>query len=200
MTRVLIVDDHEVVRQGLGAALATMGFTSIEYAGSVVAARSKIAVFNPAAAIIDLNLPDGSGFEIVQWLRSISSEIAILVLSLNSGDQFVRAAKTSGANAYLSKSQSVQEIVAALTFALSSPHSFSSVFSTHKNELKELTAREFDVLHLLAQGSNNSSISTQLFISPSTVKTHISSILRKLCADNRTMAVRMAREAGLLTQ
>lgn len=200
MIRVLIVDDHEVVRQGLGEALTQQGFASIEYAGSVITARSKIAVFNPTAAIIDLNLPDGSGFEIVQWLRAISSEIAIVILSLNSGDRFVQAAKISGANAYLSKSQSVQEIVAALSFALSSPQSFSSRFSTDKSGFEELTAREFDVLYLLAKGSKNSFISTQLFISPSTVKTHVSSILRKLSAENRTTAVRKAREAGLLSQ
>lgn len=200
MTRVLIVDDHEVVRLGLGEALTKQGFDFIEFAGSVKSARSKITVFNPDAAIIDLNLPDGSGFEIVQWLREISSEIAIVILSLNSGDRFVHAAKVSGANAYLSKAQSTQEIVAALSFALSSPHSFSSRFSTQKSKFEELTAREFDVLFLLAKGSKNSSISTQLFISPSTVKTHISSILRKLSAENRTTAVRKAQEAGLLTQ
>jgi DNA-binding response OmpR family regulator len=72
MTRLLVVDDHDVVRQGLIAALRSFGFENIDSAGSVKEARSKIAVFSPEAIIVDLNLPDGSGFEIVKWVRSIS--------------------------------------------------------------------------------------------------------------------------------
>ena len=72
MTRLLIIDDHAVVRQGLVQAFCDKGFDSIETAGNLKEGRAKIAAFNPEAIIVDLNLPDGSGLEIVQWVRSFT--------------------------------------------------------------------------------------------------------------------------------
>jgi DNA-binding NarL/FixJ family response regulator len=200
MTRFLIVDDHEVVRNGLCAALASAGFEDIQTAATVAQARSKVAALNPDAVIVDLNLPDGSGFEIVQWVRKFSKTTAIIVLSLNSGEQFVKASQSAGANAYLSKSQSLQEITSAIAFALVNPESFSSKFTVHHSELQNLTARELDVLQLMADGASNLNICATLFISSSTVKTHVSAILRKLDVVNRTQAVSKARTIGLLLQ
>jgi DNA-binding NarL/FixJ family response regulator len=102
MTRLLIIDDHAVVRQGLVQAFKDNGFASIETAASLAEARSKVAAFNPEAIIVDLNLPDGSGLEIVQWVRKHSTKIAIIILSLNDPAQFIKVARSSGANAYLS--------------------------------------------------------------------------------------------------
>ena len=198
MTRILVIDDHDVVRKGLITSLKAHGFEGIESAESVKGARSKIATFNPQAIIVDINLPDGSGFDVVQWVRKLSKEIAILVLSLNPADQFAAIAKAAGANAYLSKSQGIDEIIASLRFAISHPHTFTSSLITNKSHDWQLTPREIDVLTLLAHGENNSAISSTLYISLSTVKTHISSILRKLDAGNRTAAVKAAREKGLL--
>ncbi len=198
MTRLLVVDDHDVVRQGLISALSTFGFEATDSAGSVEEARSKIAVFNPDAIIVDLNLPDGSGFEIVKWVRSLSSRTAIVVLSLNGSSSFAQMARTSGANSYLSKTQSIDEIVSAVNFALKSPHTFTSKLHDAADHVVDLTPREFDVLFLIARGSSNQEISRTMFLSISTVKTHISSLLRKLGATNRTSAIKVAREKGLL--
>lgn len=200
MTRLLIVDDHEVVRNGLCTALASAGFIDIQTAATVAQARSKVAALNPDAVIVDLNLPDGSGFEIVQWVRKFSKKTAIIVLSLNSGEQFVQASQLAGANAYLSKSQSLQEITSAIAFALVNPESFSSKFTARHSDHQNLTARELDVLQLMAAGSSNQGICSTLFISSATVKTHVSAILRKLDAENRTQAVAKARTIGLLLQ
>lgn len=200
MTRLLIVDDHEVVRNGLCAALNSAGFKDIQTAATVAQARSKVAALNPDVVIVDLNLPDGSGFEIVQWVRKFSKKIAIVILTLNSGEQFVKASQSAGANAYLSKSQSLQEITSAITFALANPKSFSSRFTLHESEHQKLTAREHDVLQLMADGATNLEICKILFISSATVKTHVSAILRKLEAANRTQAVAKARTVGLLLQ
>ena len=126
MTRLLIIDDHAVVRQGLVQAFHDKGFASIETAGTLKEARAKIAAFNPEALIIDLNLPDGSGLEVVQWVRKFSPDVAIIILSLNDPAQFVKIARSSGANAYLSKSQSMSEIISSVNFALSHPGSFTS--------------------------------------------------------------------------
>jgi DNA-binding NarL/FixJ family response regulator len=198
MTRLLIIDDHAVVRQGLAQAFKEAGFATIETAGTLQQARAKIAAFNPEAIIVDLNLPDGSGLEIVQWVRKLSAEIAIIVLSLNDPAQFIRIARNSGANAYLSKSQSMQEIISSVTFALSNPGSFTSALTPDQHRDFDLTPREIEVLHLLAEGASNSDISGQLYVSISTVKTHISSVMRKLQCTNRTAAARIARENGFL--
>jgi DNA-binding NarL/FixJ family response regulator len=198
MTRLLIIDDHAVVRQGLTQAFHDKGFASIETAGNLKDARAKIAAFNPEAIIIDLNLPDGSGLEIVQWVRKFSADIAIIILSLNEPAQFVKVARSSGANAYLSKSQSMSEIISSVNFALSHPGSFTSTITADKPLDFDLTAREIEVLYLLAEGASNLDISLKLFISISTVKTHISAVLRKLQCANRTAAVKIARDKGLL--
>ena len=198
MTRLLIIDDHAVVREGLVQAFCDQGFDSIETAGNLKEARAKIAAFNPQAIIVDLNLPDGSGLEIVQWVRMHSAEIAIIILSLNDPAQFVKVARSSGANAYLSKSQSMPEIISSVNFALSNPGSFTSTLTADQPLDFGLTAREIEVLYLLAQGTSNLDISLKLFISVSTVKTHISALLRKLHCANRTAAVKTARDHGVL--
>ena len=198
MTRLLIIDDHAVVRQGLIQAFKDKGFASIETAGSLQDARAKIAAFNPEAIIIDLNLPDGSGLEIVQWVLRYSSETAIIILSLNDPAQFIKIARSSGANAYLSKSQSMQEIISSVTFALSNPGSFTSALTPDQHRDFDLTPREIEVLYLLADGASNVEISSRLYISLSTVKTHISSLMRKLQCTNRTAAAKIARDNGFL--
>lgn len=200
MTKLIVIDDHDVVRQGLTTALRSHGFEQLDSAGTVKQARSKIAAFNPDAIIIDINLPDGSGFEIVEWVRKLSSQTAIVVLSLNDPLRFAKLARASGANAYLSKTQSIDEIVSALNFAISNPGSFTSQLVEPSKGAVDLTAREFDVLYLIASGLSNVQISTTLFLSVSTVKSHISAILRKLNASNRTGAVTIAREKGLLLE
>jgi len=198
MTRLLIIDDHAVVRQGLVQGFKDNGFTAIETAGTLRDARAKIAAFNPEAIIIDLNLPDGSGLEIVQWVRKHSAEVAIIILSLNEPSQFVEIARRSGANAYVSKSQSMQEIISAVTFALSNQGSFTSKQTIERSRKFDLTPKEIEVLYLLAEGASNLDISLKLYISISTVKTHISALLRKLQCSNRTAAARIARENGFL--
>ncbi len=198
MTSLLVVDDHDVVRQGLVTTLKSCGYTSIESATTIKESRSKIAAFNPEAIIVDINLPDGSGLELVQWIRKISGTVAIIVLSLNEPSLFAHLARNAGANAYVSKSRPVDEIVSTLSFAIAHPGSFTSPLTTAEMSLVELTPREIDLLHLLARGASNLEISDTLYISISTVKTHISSILRKLKSTNRTMAIKVAREKGLL--
>jgi DNA-binding NarL/FixJ family response regulator len=198
MTRLLIIDDHAVVRQGLVQAFNENGFDSIETAGNLADARAKIAAFNPDAVIVDLNLPDGSGLEIVQWVRRHSSEVALIILSLNDPAKFIKIARSSGANAYLSKSQSMQEIISSVTFALANPGSFTSALTADQSRDFDLTPREIEVLYLLAEGASNLEISSKLYISLSTVKTHISALMRKLECTNRTAAAKIARDNGFL--
>ena len=196
--KVLIVDDHEVVRHGLKTAIQAHGYEVAAVAGSINEAQAFMAQTNPDAIIIDINLPDGSGFELVTWARKLSPIIAIIVLTLNDGADYVRAAKNAGANAFIVKSAPLSDLLAALDFALSSPTSFSSKPIFKIGIDSGLTAREINILQSINLGLSNTAISTRLFISVSTVKTHVSSIFRKLEADNRVQAVSIARERGLL--
>jgi DNA-binding NarL/FixJ family response regulator len=196
--KVLIVDDHAVVRHGLKSAIESHGYKVVAVAGSINEAQAFMAHTNPHAIIVDINLPDGSGFDLVTWARKVSPTIAIVVLTLNDGADYVRAAKTAGANSFIVKSAPLSDLLAALDFAISSPTSFSSNQIFAIGIETGLTAREIAILHSVNSGLSNSSIAADLFISVSTVKTHVSSILRKLDADNRVQALAIARKRGLL--
>jgi len=196
--KVLIVDDHAVVRHGLKSALESHGYEVVSEAGSINEAQAFMAQTNPDAIVVDINLPDGSGFDLVAWSRKISPATAIVVLTLNDGEDYVRAAKCAGANAFIVKSAPLTDLIAALDFAISSPTSFSSKHITTSGIDSGLSAREIDVLHSINHGLTNAAIATQLYVSVSTVKTHVSSILRKLDANNRVQALAIARERGLL--
>jgi len=199
MKRLLIVDDHAVVRHGIKVACEAHGFEVIASASNVSEARSAIAALALDVVIVDINLPDGTGFDLIHWIRKIDSELPVVVLSLNDSHEYINSARKVGANSYINKSAPIEELMAAVDFAIHSPHTFSSTIKPSPYEYA-LTARELDVLSLIAKGLSNLQISTQLHISLSTVKTHVSSILQKLCAENRVGAIKVARESGLLIQ
>jgi DNA-binding NarL/FixJ family response regulator len=196
--KVLIVDDHAVVRHGLKSAIESHGYQVVAEAGSINEAQAFMAQTNPDAIVVDINLPDGSGFDLVAWSRRVSPATAIVVLTLNDGEDYVRAAKSAGANAFIVKNAPLTDVMAALDFALTSPHSFSSKQICASEVDSGLSSREIDVLQSINLGLSNTEIATNLYISISTVKTHVSSILRKLDAGNRVQALTIARERGLL--
>ena len=196
--KVLIVDDHAVVRHGLKSAIESQGYKVVAEAGSINEAQAFMAQTNPDAIIVDINLPDGSGFDLVTWSRKVSPTTAIVVLTFNEGEEYVRAARSAGANAFIVKNAPLTDLIAALDFAMCSPSSFSSKQISSSDIDSGLSAREIDVLHSINHGLSNAAIATNLYISVSTVKTHVSSILRKLDADNRVQALTIARERGLL--
>ena len=198
MKRLIIVDDHSVVRHGLQSACQANGLEVVAAVATVNQARSAIAALHPDAVVVDINLPDASGFELIRWIRGIDRNLAIIIVTLNDSAEYVTAARRSGANAYVVKSAPIEEVIAAINFALVTPRSFSSKLRESSHELT-LTAREIDVLFLIEKGLSNQEISRDLHISISTVKTHISSIFQKLSTKNRVAAVAVAREAGLLT-
>ncbi len=199
MSRLLIVDDHALVREGLKRALTHEGFSQITEATSVLEARASIAALQPDVVTIDINLPDGSGFELVSWIRSISQEIGVVVLTLNDHENYIRAAMKAGASAFVSKSEPIPSLVAAIKHSLASPLSFSAkgLEKVFKNAHNVLTAREFELLAQLERGQTTAQISKSLFISPATVKTHLASIYRKLEVSNRTAAIHAMHEQGL---
>ena len=202
MTSVVIIDDHAVVREGLHRALTTHGYYISAEAANIAEARAQIAHVNPDVIVVDLNLPDGSGFELISWARAISKSLGIVVLTLNETDAHLLAAMNAGASAYILKSAPMSELVAAVVHSVKSPLSFNakglSAAIRASTASFDLTAREFDVLGLLPSGASTKAIASALFLSQATVKTHLASIFRKLEVENRTAAVGKARKHNLV--
>jgi DNA-binding NarL/FixJ family response regulator len=200
---VLLIDDHQVVRDGLRAALQNEGFNVIGEAATKNEAFAQIAHKDPHVIIVDLNLPDGSGLELITWARRVSPTIGIVVLTLNDDDTHLIACLEAGASAYVLKSDPVKEVVAAVSHSYTSPLSFSgkglSAALLRKENGFGLTPRELEVLALLPKGKSSAQIAAELFISQATVKTHLSSIYRKLSVANRSQAVAQAINHGLVS-
>ena len=197
----LIVDDHAMVREGLRRALEASENFQIYEASSINEARAQIARVNPSLLILDINLPDGSGLEISSWVRSLSLSISIVILTLNEKDEFVIAAMKAGASAYVNKSAPLADFLGAVDHALLSPGTFSArelAGALHrKMETFKLSQRELQILATLHLGQPLKELAASLFISESTLKTHLNTIYRKLDVRNRTQAVKKAQQSGL---
>jgi two-component system response regulator DevR len=200
---VLLIDDHQVVRDGLRSSLSKEGFNVIGEAATKDEAFAQIAHKDPHVIIVDLNLPDGNGLELVTWARTVSPSIGIVVLTLNDDDAHLLACLDAGASAYVLKSEPVKEVIAAVSHSFSSPLSFTgkglSGALSRKSKGFGLTARELEVLTFLPLGKLSSEIAAKLFISEATVKTHLSSIYRKLSVSNRSQAVAQSIKHGLVS-
>jgi DNA-binding NarL/FixJ family response regulator len=199
---VLVIDDHESVRAGIKAALSRAGHICVGEAGSISEARAQIAHTNPQVIVVDLSLPDGNGLEIVQWARSISERIGIVVLTLNPAQDFLLTVMKSGASAFVEKNAPLAELISAIEHSFIAPLSFSaqgiSRVMKKDHEANALTTREIQVLEKLSDGLSASSIGLELFITQATVKTHLASIYRKLDSKNRIQAIIAAKKIGLL--
>jgi DNA-binding NarL/FixJ family response regulator len=201
---VLIIDDHESVRAGIKAALSRAGHTCIGEASTIAEARAQIAHTNPQVIVVDLSLPDGNGLEIVSWARSVSDRIGIVVLTLNSAQDYLLTVMKSGASAFVEKSAALAELISAIEHSYRAPLSFSAqgIPRILKKDAvaNALTVREVQVLEKLAVGLSSNQIGLDLFITQATVKTHLASIYRKLESKNRIQAIIEAKKHGLLTQ
>ena len=197
----LLIDDHAVVRGGVRRALELRGSFQIFEAATIAEAFAQIARVNPDLIIVDLNLPDGNGLEIVTWVRSISTQIAIVVLSFNERDDYVLAAMNAGASAFVQKAAPLPELIASIEHAIESPQSFSAKDIAGAMDRKRntfgLSQRELQILSQLHKGAPLKEFADSLFITESTLKTHLSSIYRKMDVKNRVQAIEKAKQAGL---
>ena len=197
-----MIDDHPVVRIGIVKALTAAGLNCVGQAGSFKEAIAMIALHNPDVITVDINLPDGSGIEIVQWARQQSPTIIIIVLSLNDELDLISAAAKAGAQGFISKSAGIDLLITAIETAIVNPTTFTSdraidLLLREKNRMI-LSPREITVITHLAGEKSITDIATTMFISHSTAKTHIATIYRKLDTHSRQSAVARAKSMGLI--
>ena len=202
MKKILIIDDHAVVREGIRSALENTERFHVFQAASKSEAIAQITKIAPDGIIVDINLPDGNGLEIVSWVRSISSTIAIVVLTLNEHSDFLLASMRAGASSYIHKSAPLSELLSVLDFALTSPTSFASkeisATISRKSEKFSLSPRELQIVTQLHRGEPLKILAGSLFITEATLKTHLASIYRKLEVNNRLQAIEKVRIAGII--
>ena len=203
---VVLVDDHDLIRQGLARAFERHeDFVVVGEAGSVAEGLEKVAATKPSVVVTDVRLPDGTGLDLVRSLRKDSPEMGIVVLTMYAGDEQLFEALEAGASAFVAKDAPSDDVVAAARHATVSPRSFTAANLADAMRRRmtpsgpQLSPREQQVLHLLAEGLGVAAIARQLFVSESTAKTHISKIYEKLGAANRAQAIMNALRAGLLS-
>jgi DNA-binding NarL/FixJ family response regulator len=204
--RVLIVDDHELVREGLVGAFAREESTEVVGSVGTVAEAMKVYGSDPLDVIVtDLQLQDGTGLDIIRQVRQTDEKIGLVVVTMHSGDDQIFAAMEAGASAFVGKDAPSTEVVRAARHAAVSPRSFlctglaGAMVRRMSAESTRLSTREHDVLLLLADGANAAAIGHQLYMSESTVKSHIARIYQKLGAQNRAQALVTAMRIGLLS-
>ena len=202
---VLLVDDHELIRQGLRRAFErTEEFDVVAEAGSVAEAIAAATTHNPDVVVVDVRLPDGNGLDVARTLRATNEQIGIVVLTMYAGDEQLFGALEAGASAFVAKDAPAEDVVSAARHALVSPRSFSAsdLAEAMRRRLTpsgpQLSTREAEVLQLLADGLGVAAIARQLYISESTTKTHISKLYEKLGAGNRAQALMSAMRLGLI--
>ncbi|CAN5858301.1 response regulator transcription factor [soil metagenome] len=208
--RVVIADDHPIVRTGLAALLTSL--EGIEVAAVAQTGREavdQVLSTRPDVAIVDLKMPDLDGFDATREISRVAPEVAVLVLTMFDDDASVFAAMRAGARGYLVKGAEQEEIERAIRAVARGEAIFgpgvagrvlgflSNPPATHEGKFPELTERERRILDLLAAGLSNSIIGERLGIASKTVANNVSTIFTKLQVADRAQAIIRARDAGL---
>jgi len=202
--RVYLLDDHEIVRQGIRTFLEAAG--DIEVVGesaSAVDATNRIPALHPDVAILDARLPDGSGIEVCRSVRSVDPSISALILTSYDDDEALFSAIMAGAAGYVLKEVKSSDLLSAIRLVASGqslidPALTMRVLERVRNpvtvapELAELTEQEMKLLEFIAQGMTNKQIGEQMFLAEKTVKNYVSSVLSKLGVERRTQAAVLA--------
>jgi DNA-binding NarL/FixJ family response regulator len=210
---VLLVDDHDLFRSGLRSLLEEQGLQVAGEADNGQTALRLVSELAPDVVVMDLNMPGLTGVETTRQLTGIAPHTRVVVLTISVDDEDVMDAVMAGACGYLLKDSSIDELIAGIRAAaggesLISPHIASKLLQRLRAQTAdvaaartirtELSERELEVLRLIAIGKDNAEIARELFISPKTVKNHISNILMKLQIENRIQAAVYAVRSGIV--
>jgi DNA-binding NarL/FixJ family response regulator len=209
--RVVIADDHPVFRDGLRGILGSS--EGVEVVGEAATGEEAVevaAAHQPDVVVMDLHMPDLNGIEATRRILHQSPHIGVVVLTMYEDDASVFAAMRAGARGYLLKGADKAEILRAIQAIGSGEAIFGPAIARRVIEyfsapqvpgpplaFPELTAREREILDHIAQGMNNQAIARKLYLSPKTVRNHVSNIFAKLQVADRAQAIVRARDAGL---
>ena len=206
-TKVLVADDHELVREGICKLLDL--FDNIEIvgeAGDGLEAVSKVREHLPDLVLLDLNMPRMNGINAIRKIKEISPEVKVIILTIHDDEEYIYKVTSAGAEGFIQKDITSEELQDAIKRVLDGETVFPRTVAqeldadgkeaTDYNEL--LSNREHEVLGLLARGMSNREIAEELYISEKTVKNHVSNILRKLDVNDRTQAVIKSLKYGLV--
>ena len=208
VVRVLVVDDHAMFASSVAALLGSEpGLEVVGTATDLATARSRLTADPVDVVLLDQRLPDGRGVDAIVELKRLSPATKIVMLTGAADDASLVTATAAGCAGFLEKSRSVEELVAAVRAAaasevLLSPDLLARLIAGLQRKRQglgsDLTAREIEVLGLLAKGLSNAAIAKALFLSVNTVRNHVANILAKLGAHSKLEALSVAVREGLL--
>ena len=200
--RVLCVDDHPVVRDGISAIINLQ--PDMMLAGAAATGGEALERFfelRPDVALVDLRLPDMSGFDLIKKIRDKSPNARIIVLSSHEGDADIQRALEAGAQGYVAKGIVREELLATIRSVHAGkrrlPAAVAQTLAEHMAD-EAISPRELEVLSLMAAGKRNKEIASELSIAEDTVKMHVRNILSKLQVSDRTEAVTVALRRGII--
>jgi DNA-binding NarL/FixJ family response regulator len=208
--RVLVVDDHPIFRMGLVAAIEHMqGIDLVGEVDTAEAVDAAVEAQRPDVVLLDLSLPDGSGLDVNRRLASTHPDVKVIVLTMSEDHQNLLTALHDGARGYFVKGAGPERVEHAIrTVATGAivlePDLVPTIADlarartpTRSGAFADLTTREFEVLELIAEGLDNTSIARRLALSPKTVRNHVSLVMTKIHARDRSAAIVIARQRGL---
>jgi len=201
--RVFLLDDHEIVRDGIRGLLVAAGVTVVGEAGTAADALARIPVTHPDVAVLDVRLPDGTGIEVCREIRTRQPEVACIMLTSYADDEAHLAAVMAGAAAYVLKQIRGQDLVEAISAvaegrSLIDPAITARLMDQLRGNVAEaaglgqLTPRERQILELISAGKTNREIGAELYLAEKTVKNYVSNLLAKLGMAHRSEAAAYA--------
>jgi DNA-binding NarL/FixJ family response regulator len=202
MTKLVIVDDHEALRDGLAALLRSHGLEVLGAAGNVAAGFDLVEHSEPDVALVDIQLPDGSGIDLTRELLARHPELGVVLYTGASDADLLYSGLDSGARGYALKAGSMAELVGAIDRIAAGgsyvdPRLDRILLSPRATaQVPQLSPREREIMHLMAEGRTAEAIGTELTVSVETVRTHVRNVIRKLQARNRVHAIALALERG----
>ena len=201
---VMLVDDHPLVRDGIAHLLRDGGMAVVGEASSLAEGTRLAETVRADVMVVDVSLGDGSGLDLVSSVRAKRPAMGIVVLTMHDDDETLLGALDAGASSLVLKTSSSEEVLAMVRRAAAAPDSFTAIgladaLRRRANDVKpNLTAREMEVLERLARGDSVAGMAKRLYMSESTVKTHIAKLYSKLGAHNRASAVMAAIKLGFV--